>query len=201
MYNRTKEGIFYKTIWRLEIKKFNELQFNEKLNLHIDKNENDAKKFIDIACPSNDHPILQIPKEYRKDFLEELIPDKAFRKKLFTSKEYRWVLKDKPCSICSSIYNILLEKLGEPLEVFNMLHARNINYERQFGRGISVFNPGDEHFVTPIKEPTLQNLLNNLLKSDEVRYVYSNLANTNNGVFALMDIKENNIKRELTYIR
>jgi len=88
-----------------------------------------------------------------------------------------------------------LEKLGEPLEVFNMLHARNINYERQFGRGISVFNPGDEHFVTPIKEPTLQNLLNNLLKSDEVRYVYSNLANTNNGVFALMDIKENNIKR------
>lgn len=195
VYNRTKEGIFYKTIWRLEIKKFNELQFNEKLNLHIDKNENDAKKFIDIACPSNDHPILQIPKEYRKDFLEELIPDKAFRKKLFTSKEYRWVLKDKPCSICSSIYNILLEKLGEPLEVFNMLHARNINYERQFGRGISVFNPGDEHFVTPIKEPTLQNLLNNLLKSDEVRYVYSNLANTNNGVFALMDIKENNIKR------
>jgi len=195
VYNRTKEGIFYKTIWRLEIKKFNELQFNEKLNLHIDKNENDAKKFIDIACPSNDHPILQIPKEYRKDFLEELIPDKAFRKKLFTSKEYRWVLKDKPCSICSSIYNILLEKLGEPLEVFNMLHARNINYERQFGRGISVFNPGDEYFVAPIKEPTLQNLLNNLLKSDEVRYVYSNLANTNNGVFALMDIKENNIKR------
>ena len=46
-----------------------------------------------------------------------------------------------------------------------------------------------------MKDPTIQTLLNNLLKSDEVRYIYSHLANTNNGVYALMDIKENNIKR------
>jgi len=200
-YNRTKEGIFYKTVWRLEIKKLEgileEIPISEEAQAHISssKRKSENKRYIDIACPCNDHPILQIPKEYRKDFLEELIPDKAFRKKLFTSKEYQWVLKDKPCSICTSIYNVLLEKLGEPLEVFNMLHARNISFDRQFGRGISIFNPGDELYREPIKDPTLQNLLNSLLKSDEVKYVYSNLASTNNGVFALMDIKENNIKR------
>lgn len=200
-YNRTKEGIFYKTVWRLEIKKLEgilaETPIPEEAQVHISsgKSKGENKRYIDIACPCNDHPILQIPKEYRKDFLEELIPDKAFRKKLFTSKEYQWVLKDKPCSICTSIYNVLLEKLGEPLEVFNMLHARNISFDRQFGRGISIFNPGDEIYKEPVKDPTLQNLLNSLLKSDEVRYVYSGLASTNNGVFALMDIKENNIKR------
>lgn len=200
-YNRTKEGIMYKTVWRLDIKKLEDLQqlgvLPEEAQQHIatSKKQAESKRYIDIACPSNDHPILQIPKEYRKKFLEELIPDKAFRKKLFNAKEYQWVMKNKPCSICSSIYNVLLEKLGEPLEVFNMLHARNINYDRQFGRGLTVFNPGDDYFKEPIKDPALQNLLNNLLKSDEVRYVYSTLANTNNGIFALMDIKENNIKR------
>ena len=76
-----------------------------------------------------------------------------------------------------------------------MLHARNISFDRQFGRGISIFNPGDEYYKESVKDPTIQNLLNNLLKSDEVRYIYSHLANTNNGVYALMDIKENNIKR------
>ena len=200
-YNRTKEGIFYKTVWRLEIKKLGGFQLTESLKevnqtrFSVPEKNDETKRFIDIACPSNDHPILQIPKDYRKDFLEELIPDKAFKKKLFHSKEYQWVMKGKPCSICTSIYNILLDKLGEPLEVFNMLHARNISFDRQFGRGISIFNPGDEHYTEPIKDATLQNLLNNLLKSDEVHYVYSHLANTNNGVFALMDIKENNIKR------
>jgi len=197
-YNKTKEGIMYKSIWRLDIKKLEGYMPTEKREpTSVDSSQNDGeiKRFIDIACPSNDHPILQIPKEYRKDFLEELIPSKAFKKQLFNSKEYRWVLKDKPCSICSSIYNVLLDKLGEPLEVFNMLHARNVNFDRQFGRGISIFNPEDENYKESIKDPTLQNLLNSLLKSDEVRYVYSHLANTNNGVFALMDIKENNIKR------
>lgn len=200
-YNRTKEGIMYKSIWRLDIKKLEGYRQTEKseqsrtCGTDSSQQDGEIKRFIDIACPSNDHPILQIPKDYRKDFLEELIPGKAFKKKLFNSKEYRWVLKNKPCSICSSIYNILLDKLGEPLEVFNMLHARNVNFDRQFGRGISIFNPEDEDYKEPIKDPTLQNLLNTLLKSDEVRYVYSTLANTNSGVFALMDIKENNIKR------
>ena len=200
-YNRTKDGMMFKTVWRLDIKKLEEINktglITEEVKSNIsDTGKNaDSKRFIDIVCPSNDHPILQIPKDYRKDFLEELIPDRAFRKKLFNSKEYQWVLKNKPCSICSSVYNVLLAKLGEPMEVFNMLYAKNINYDRQFGRGISIFNPGDEYYKEPIKDPTLQNLINNLLKSDEVRYVYSTLANTNNGVFALMDIKENNIKR------
>ena len=149
IYNKAREGILYKTVWRLEIKKLENLQhipeIAEEVHQHISssKRNEDTKRFIDITCPSNDHPILQIPKDYRRAFLEELIPDKSFKRKLFNSKEYQWVLKGKPCSICSAIYNILLDKLGEPLEVFNMLHARNLSFDRQFGRGISIFNPGD----------------------------------------------------------
>jgi len=198
-YNKTPQGKIYKSVWRLDAKKLdghNHLTNNKPENENtFDSSFNEAKKYIDIICPSNDHPILQIPREYRRDFLEELIPDKVFKKKLFNSKEYQWVLKDKPCSICNSVYHVLLEKLKEPMDVYNMLHARNINLDRQFGRGITIFNPGDEHYKEPITDTTIQNLLNSLLKSDEIRYVYSSYANTNNGVYAIMDIKDNNIRR------
>ena len=41
----------------------------------------------------------------------------------------------------------------------------------------------------------MQNKIDELIKSSEIHYVYSHLANTNNGVYALMDIKEHNIER------
>jgi predicted Ser/Thr protein kinase len=58
-----------------------------------------------------------------------------------------------------------------------------------------VFNPGDELFKRPITDNTLQGLINSLLRTDQVHYIYSHLAQTNNGVYALMDIKENNVQR------
>jgi predicted Ser/Thr protein kinase len=197
----------YKTVWRLDVKKLGGLANIEK-TLKITELDDDlngqacynvpvdtSKKIIDISCPSNDHPILQIPKEFREKFLDELITDKKFKKKLFNSKEYRWVLKDNPCSICSSVYRMLLEKLDEPIDIYNMLSARKMLFDKQFGRGISVFNPGDEHTKRPVTDVTLQNLISNLFKKDEIKYIYSQLANTNNGIYALMDIKDNNIQR------
>ncbi len=210
-YTRKNEGTTYKTYWRLDVDKlggFDLFDKNYKSNIiktgnrNSDENaglgDNDAKypgKYLEIPCPNNDHPILQIPKIYRKSFLDELIPDGEFKKKLFTSKEYEWILKDIPCSLCKSIYDTLIDKLDDPLEVFTMLYTRKTLYNRQFGRGISVYNPGDQSQNKPVKNSTLQNLINDLLKTDEVKYVYSDLALTNNGVLALMDIKENNIDR------
>lgn len=197
-YNKSREGTLYKTVWRLDQKKISG-QGNGNGDPRPESSTGDAsgrqQKYLEISCPSNDHPILQIPREYRRQFLYELIPDGDFKDRLFNSKEYRWVLKDKPCSICNSLFSSLLGILGSPLEVFNLVYVKRASFERQFGKGISVFNPGDEVFRRAIADPTLQNLINGLLKNDEVRYVYSHLALTNNGVYALMDIKENNIQR------
>jgi predicted Ser/Thr protein kinase len=198
-FNKTREGAMFRTVWRLDLRKLGGYSTtplsDEQNGNNGDSKGNGSRKILEITCPSNDHPILHIPKNYRERFLEELIPDKEFKKHLFESKEYRWVLKENPCSICSSLYNRLLEIQCDPLEVYNMLYVRRSGFDRQFGKGISVFNPGDELFKKPITDPTLQNLINSLLKTDEVRYIYSHLANTNNGVYALMDIKENNIQR------
>ncbi len=194
-YNKAPEGAMYRTVWRLDIKKLGGFSDVKGTANPENENGNGHSRWLEIACPSNDHPILHIPKDYRERFLDELIQDKKFKKRLFESKEYRWVLKDNPCSICSSMYNRLLEILCDPLEVYKMIYARKSGIDRQFGKGVSVFNPGDELFKRPITDGTLQGLINNLLRTDQVHYIYSHLAQTNNGVYALMDIKENNVQR------
>jgi len=203
-YTHRNEGSVYKTLWRLDPSKINT---SKKIvtSKHFDPDFPDyvsevsqtieTQHYTYISCPSNDSPITLIPRELRHKFLDELITDKKFKHELFHSKEYEWVFKDIPCSICSSLFNQLLDITGDPLEVFSMVYARKTTFSRQFGKGISIYNPGDEFNPRPITNPTIQNIINELFKSDEIRYVYSHLAYTNNGIYALMDIKENNIQR------
>jgi len=212
-YTKMPQGAMYKTLWRLDIEKIGDFQqvakkisiFNNNNNDNNNNNQeisygqiNDIaypKRFLDISCPNNDHPILQIPISFRKKFLDELIPDKKFKDRLFNTKEFEWVLKDKPCSICNSIRNTLLDTIGNPLEVFMMVNAKRTEFNRQFGKGVSIFNAGDEIYNRPITNDVIQKWIHELLKNDEINYVYSYLANTNNGVMSLMDIKEHNIER------
>jgi predicted Ser/Thr protein kinase len=215
-YTKTKEGTTYKIYWRLDIKMLGGFQhFERKMNGIADETGDDApaefvenrrqqrllypEKYLEFSCPNHDHPILLIPKSLRKDFLDELILDEEFKEKLFHSKEYEWVLKDIPCSICNSIYKVLMDEIGDPLAVFDMVNARKNYFNRQFGEGVSIFNPGDAPIRRPITNPTLQGLINALFKNDDVKYITSYLAKTNNGVLALMDIKEYNVERLKTF--
>lgn len=205
-YTRTPEGAMYKTFWRLDADILGGMNLVKKHLEQIayesgDKNlvnqiYNDKhQKTIDFSCPNNDHPILQIPVSYRREFLDELIPDNDFKEKLFNSLEYRWVLKDIPCHICNSLTTLLLDTLGEPMQVFNMISAKLTKFDRQFSKGVSIFNPGDPLVKGSIKNVRLQNSINQLFNNDDIKFVYSYLAQTNNGVFALMDIKEQNVQR------
>lgn len=208
-YTRLKAGSFFKTYWRLDVERLGGFKVLERklqdMPSNSDSNEpatrtpiqivNYPEKYLQFSCPRHDHPILQIPKSYRENFLDELISDEAFKDKLFNSREYEWVLKEIPCNICKSIYETLLNILEDPLEVFSMLSARRVRFNRQFGEGVSVFNPGDMIYHKPIANRTLENMINNIMRTDNVEFVYSTLAKTNNGVYALMDIKENNIQR------
>jgi len=153
--------------------------------------------FIDVPCPSHDHPIVMIPKHYRRKFLDDLLSNDEFKWKLFTEKEHEWIFRDQPCTICNSIYWALLRRLKNPLEVFRMLYARRCQFNRRLGDGVSVFNPGDRPMRQNILgNPVLQNRINNLLRdSNQVKYLFSRYAKTNNGIYALMDIKSHNIER------
>lgn len=152
---------------------------------------------VEVPCPSHDNPLLLIPKQYRREFFDELFMNDEFKWKLFTEKEYDWVFKDNPCTICSSLYSALLNRLKSPLSVFQMIFARPYKFNRRLGEGISVFNPGDK----PMREiiltnPMLQKRMNGLLRdSNEVKYLFSRYAKTNNGIYALMDIKTHNVER------
>jgi len=154
-------------------------------------------EYIEVPCPSHDHPILMIPKHYRRKFFDDLFLNDEFKWKLFTEKEYQWIFKEHPCTICNSIYWALLNRLKSPQEVYRMLYARPCQFNRRLGEGISVFNPGDKPMRQNImSNPMLQSRINGLLRdSNQVRYIFSRYAKTHNGIYALMDIKSHNIER------
>ncbi len=101
------------------------------------------KGYLEVSCPSHDHPLLILPREYRREIFDKLITDGEFKKKLFSHKQYEWVFRDNPCTICFSLYQTLLDLLGSPARVFEMVYARRYDLNRRLGQGISVFNPGD----------------------------------------------------------
>lgn len=152
---------------------------------------------VEIPCRCHDHPILVIPKQYRRQFLANLFGGSAFEGTLFSHKEYDWVLRERACAFCTSLYSALLDRLKKPAHVHRMIYARPYTFNRRIGEGVSVFTPGDPAPEDPVlRNPPIQAKLNALLgSSSEVQYLYSRYAKTNNGIYALMDVKSHNTDR------
>ncbi len=215
-FANTQEGLRFETVWRFDSKMMSGFAENEaaplldKLSQLLDTpplerdpilKQQDTfyfnEDFIEIPCPSHDNPILMIPKEHRRGFLDDLFKNDEFKWKLSTEKEYEWVFRDNPCTICSSLYEALLNKFKSPEKVFETIYARPYKFNRRLGEGISVFNPGDKPMRQDIMSNTmLQKRINSLLRdSNQVKYIFSQYAKTNNGIHALMDIKSHNKER------
>jgi predicted Ser/Thr protein kinase len=226
-YMKTDDGTMFETVWKIERSRFM-FNSDYLLQLRSPGDDTGGNKLLNtlqqaigsqgdkalsnysisdllssnttlvVPCPSHDHPILQIPKKNRKKVLDSIIQDGEFKKRLFTDKKYKWVFKDEPCTICSSIYEALMEKFDSPLDVLQVIFPRRVRFNRRLGEGISVYNPGDTVQKSPIKNKLLQDELDKLFaESNRVKYVHSRLAKTNNGIFVAMDIKQHNKDRVL----
>ncbi len=215
-YTNTEEGLRFETVWRLDrnilgtpvergpIQLFEKLLKTQDTNLEEPNSSyrsnlvlDSGDSTIEVPCPSHDNPILIIPKDHRRAFFDDLFKNDEIKWNLFTEKEYEWVFRDHSCTICSSLFQALLNKLKNPLKVFKMLYARPYRFNRRIGEGISVFNPGDKPLKQDIyKNDILQSRINHLLKdSNQVKYYFSRYAKTNNGIYALMDVKNYNEDR------
>jgi len=205
-YTLTSAGISYEVLWKLDNKRIG-LDISEEVaaaikEYHVQNyGSNKAEKetsYLEVPCPSHDHPILLIPKEYRSEVLDSVISDKL-KKKIFNKKEYEWVFKNTPCTICMSLYDALSRRLNSPSEVFEMIYAKKYIFNRRLGNGISVFNPGDQDQkeITLTNEAIQRELSSRFKDSQLIRYIFSRYAKTNNGVFTIMDVKGHNEKRFL----
>ncbi|MFZ3047528.1 MAG: serine protein kinase PrkA, partial [Desulfatirhabdiaceae bacterium] len=67
-----------------------------------------TNELVEVPCPSHDHPLLMIPKDFRRTFCDELFENDEWKYRLFTEKEYDWVFRENPCTICMSLYEALL---------------------------------------------------------------------------------------------
>lgn len=216
-YANSPEGARYEVVWQLKhdhlvggVHSFNSL--TEKLAWVL---ENDGKKDLatemkcacredtDISghfyvpCPSHDNPLLMVPKEIRRQFFDDLFEDDEFKWKFFSEKKYEWIFHEEPCTICVSLYQELLKKYRDPQKVLACVSARPYIFNRRLGEGVSVFNPGDKPLrQTLMSNEITQRSLDALLSGGKrVSYLYSRYAKTNNGIYALMDIKSHNKDR------
>ncbi len=213
-YANSEDGCRFETVWHLDRNLLDDIldsehspvleklaallgEGPEEEEQHISQPQHPMQGFVEVPCPSHDSPLLMVPKEQRAEFLDDLFENDEFKWNLSYGKEYDWVFQDNPCTICTSLYRALLHKLRDPAKVFGMIHARPYRFNRRLGEGITVFNPGDRAPRLPIlTNPQLQKRISQLLKdSNQVRYIFSRYARTNNGVYALMDIKGHNKDR------
>jgi len=187
-YTKTKEGQIFEILWEID----------EKL---YSKDAENPQKLI-VSCPSHDYPILIIPKDYRKQFFDRLWP--KGRPEIFKEKDYEWLFRGEACTICKAIFESSLEKLGSLSMVLNMAKVRTYKFNRRVGEGVSIFNPGDRPPWGQIDgrpiggfsvNKEIQDALDKIFGPNTVRYIHSPLARTNNGIYALMDVKLHNEER------
>ncbi|MDO8574861.1 MAG: serine protein kinase PrkA [bacterium] len=191
-YSDTGEGQSFEIFWVIDENIFQPKNSDARANQYFQK--------VEVPCPSHDHPILLIPKNYRAEFLDQLLSQEMgeIKHKLSSEKEYEWIFSDEVCTICKSLFWALFDKLGSLDEVLKMVKVRSYKFDRRLGEGISIFNPGDK----PMKEACLtdqqiQKKLDKIFGANLVKYVFSKHANTNNGIYVLMDIKSSNKERLL----
>jgi len=207
-YCNSDEGIRYEIVWKLKPKFINKLQEDidsfEELSHITTKEVEDINLLnsipddnLEVYCPNHCNPLLIIPKVHRRAFFDDLLKNLEFKWKLFTEKEYEWIFTEEVCSICFSIYQALLSKEIEPKKIFDMVYCRPFKITRRLSQGISVYNSGDKPSKeSVINNPMIQAQLDRILKnSNLVNYKNSKYANTNNGIFVLMDIKSHNVNR------
>jgi len=189
-YANTPEGSRFEVVWRLKVPESVGGQT-------MGSDQGEGGHWLTLPCPSHDHPLLLIPKEIRRQFLDELLEDDRFKAQLFTEKKYEWVFREEPCTLCLSLYQELLKKEGDPLKVLDHVFARPYVFNRRLGAGISVFNPGDRRSQRNVRtDDEVQRTLNSLFSpAGKVPYLYSGYAKSNNGIYALMDVKSHNTER------
>ena len=212
-YANTPEGTRYEVVWRLPVPELaggihlvaglaNKLPRllgeEEKTSPTADGGDRGTlNNYLILPCPSHDHPLLLIPKSIRRQFLDDLLDDDDFKTQLFEEKRYEWVFREEPCTICQSLYQELLKKADDPLGVLDHVRARPFVFNRRLGAGISVFNPGDRRAQRNVRtDEEVQRILNGMFSpGGKVPYLYSGYAKSNNGIYALMDVKSHNTER------
>ncbi|MBW2369594.1 MAG: serine protein kinase PrkA, partial [Deltaproteobacteria bacterium] len=142
-YANTENGLRFEVVWRISSKAlggFTQPEFEQLLEAtaHASKSGRPpnalsasaagpmamTNDIVEVPCVSHDNPILLVPKDIRRQFFDELFKNDEFKWKLFTDKEYEWVFRDNPCTICSSLFSALLTKLRTPQRVFQTVYAR-----------------------------------------------------------------------------
>lgn len=149
---------------------------------------------LTIPCPSHDNPILLIPKEERQELFNDILDnDPELKDKVFNDRSFEWLFYAEPCTFCTSILQGLTDK--DQSNLLSYIYTRQYKMNSRVSEGISVFNSNDE--LPKFKNQPTKNIQDRLdeffrEQGSTVRYDHSLYAKSNNGIYCLMDLNDNN---------
>lgn len=212
-YTHTDAGEFYRVVWRLDKKKLPWLKksnvegiFGDALGVNMAGNGlaqqksivTETSEYVQVRCPCNDHLVSLVPLgktgEIRQSFLDDILPNNRFRYKTLGSSAYEWIFRVKPCALCNTLMDTLLD-LFEFNEVLDFIYAERFLFNRRLGEGINIFGPGDKVGRGDIVDKFAENRLSSLPGSQKIVTTYSWRARYNNAILGFMDVKRNNVER------
>ena len=196
------ENQLYEIVWKLDTKELG-VKKEETCDDCKDNKTFRLEDNVFVPCLNHCNPAFLIPREVRREFLDEVLPNTEFKHNLFTKEEYQWVFDKKMCPVCQKIFRAVGRKLFEEKKqkydlnkILDMLFVRQYRFDRRLSQGISVFGSGDEPNKKKIvDDEEIQKGLSVIFKGDRIEYIAHPLCETNSGVLGLMDIKSYNIER------
>ena len=145
-YSREQEGASYTFNWIFPIERYTKggmginTYSTEKGNLTTYADLPEDEIAARIPCDLKDHPLLMIPQEQRKAFLEKLVGVDRTAKLWETLPAY--LTKGDLCHRCKQIYDaLLITNRGDFRKVLMHIQVERLYYSRRYRRGLVTIEP------------------------------------------------------------
>jgi predicted Ser/Thr protein kinase len=194
-YSQENEGAAYTFNWVFPVERFSKGGIG--INTYATKKENvssyaklaDEDILAKIPCDLKDHPILLIPLQHRRAFLEKLIGKKESEELWITLPAY--LSKGEPCHRCKQIADaLLLTSGGDYKKVLMHVQVERIFYSRRYRKGVVTIEP-QFHVDAQYQQLTMNRSMGSLpasLQSLNLFALQGDLVDGNRGIIEYSDL-------------
>lgn len=191
-YSKTQDGALYTFDWVFPQEgNKNSIGFNsvKDVNKKIESFANlpDSELYCRIPCQINDHPLILLPRDKRRRFLENIV-SQSDSKILIPDK----LLEDELCSNCSTIRNRLLEKYdGDILKVLNHVKIIRLNVSQMSGIGAATSESGqnkDAQSPLIVREDSDYQKISSVMPGIRLHQFMGKMADANRGIIEYSEL-------------
>jgi serine protein kinase len=145
-YSREPQGAIYTFNWVFPVERYTKGGIGLNTYPKAKETLQNYSKITDedvaarVPCDMRDHPLLLIPSEQRKDFLEKLLGSE--RANTLWDSLPTYIAHGDPCHRCKQIFDaLLIANNGEMKKVMAHIQVERIYFSRRYRKGVVTIEP------------------------------------------------------------